>query len=252
MCKTGILNKEQSFFESTAHSNAIFAFSRRNFGNMSLSYGDTTRSLDNRKAFLESLKISLNQIICAKQIHGAGVRYIDTTDLGSGALTYGSAIADTDAFITDKVNLALTILTADCLSVFLHDPVTKAIGLVHAGWRSTSANIAARTIELMQDKFGTIPANLCVGFGPAIRECCYIVKQELKDIFPENLILKDNIWYLDLAGVNRIQAIRAGVKEHNIFDSRICTSCCNKEFFSYRREGDSSGRMMSVAMLRSC
>ncbi len=151
--------------------------------------------------------------------------------------------------VTDKKNLPLAVLTADCLSVFLYEPKTPAIGLVHAGWRSTKDNIAAETIKLMQEKFHADPKDLYAAFGPAIRSCCFEVEKEIMDSFPGGLIRRDNRYYLDLARINKNQLLDSGVKDRNIFDCGICTVCRNAEFFSYRKEKSDSGRMMSVMML---
>ncbi len=227
------------------------AFSTRISGNMSLSYGDTANALQNRNNFLKRLGIDYRDLICAKQVHGSAVRYTRRIDLGKGALSYGNAIAATDALITDKKNVPLAIFTADCLSVFLYDYKSPGIGLVHAGWRSSKENITVKTVKLMQEKFNTKVEDLYAGFGPAIRECCYEVGGDFAGFFaPEYVIKRDNRYYLDLAAINKKQLLAAGVRDKNIFDPRICTFCRSEEFFSYRKEGASCGRMMSVMMLR--
>lgn len=209
--------------------NLICAFSNRHDGNMSLSYGDTRDSLKSRQGFLAGLGVDYRDLVCAKQIHGSSVTYIREEDRGKGALAYDTSVSDTDAFITDQKNLPLAILTADCLSIFLYDAKTAAIGLVHAGWRSTEAGIAVKTIEAMKNKFNTSLGDLTVGLGPAIHKCHY---------------------HLDLIALNKKQLLDSGVKEVNIRDCGICTFCQNSDFFSYRKEGNASGRIMSVIMLK--
>lgn len=228
----------------------ISAISLRCHKNMSLCYGDTKDALNNRKNFLEDLDIDYRNLVCAKQAHGNNIRYVTTKDLGKGALSYDTAIDDTDALITDKKNIPLAIFTADCLSIFLYDPKACAIGLVHAGWRGSKESIVVKTIKLMEAKFETEPKSLYVGFGPAIRGCCYEAGQELNQFFLHDLIEKGGHYYLDLVSVNKKQILGLGVKEINIFDAKICTACKNEEFFSYRKEGNTCGRMMSVIMLK--
>ena len=217
---------------------------------MSLAYGDTRCSLENRKNFLNNLGIDYRSLVCAKQIHLGNVRYTTEEDKGRGALTYGTAIEATDAFITDKKNVPLAIFTADCLSVFLYDPKKPAIGLVHAGWRSSKEGILASTIKLMHKLFDTKVSNLHVGFGPAIRSCCCEVTGDFTDFFPKEVSHRDAGFYLDLVKVNKRQAQESGVKEANITDSQVCTFCNNHEFFSFRKEGKSCGRLISVIMLK--
>jgi YfiH family protein len=212
------------------NSGIVCTFSNRHHGNMSLFYGDTATSLDNRKKFLTGLGIDWLNLVCAKQVHGAHVDCIEEKDKGRGALKDTNSIPDTDAFITDKKNIPLAIFTADCLSVFLYEPQKEVAGLVHAGWRSTQEKILFETIKLMQEKFNIETKYLIAGFGPGIRECCYEV---------------------NLLNLNKEQLFSLGVSEANIFDSQICTACQNKEYFSYRKEGSSCGRMMSVIMLKN-
>lgn len=228
----------------------VCAFTTRALGNMSLVYGDTFNSLNNRKGFLKVLGINYQDLVCAQQVHGSKASYIEDKDKGKGALSDESAFSNTDALITDKKNLPLAIFAADCLSIFLYDPATFSIGLVHAGWRSTKENITTKTIQLMQEKFQTKTESLSVGFGPAIRACCYEVGKELKEYFSDCLSERNGRYYLDLVNANKKQILDLGVKEANILDSGICTSCKNEEFFSYRKARDSCGRLMSVIMLR--
>lgn len=228
----------------------LSAFSARVFGNMSLFYGNTDGALENRKDFLKELSVDYRDLICAKQVHGSLVRYAQWADIGRGALSYDNAICDTDAFITDKINLPLAIFTADCLSIFLYDPKAPAIGLIHAGWRSSKENIAAKTLQLMAEEFNTKAKDLYAAFGPAIRGCCYEVKREFINFFPADVIRKSSRYYLDLAKINKKQLLDSGLEGKNIFDPEICTFCQNGEFFSYRKEGSSCGRMMSVIMLK--
>ena len=225
------------------------AFSRRADGNMSLSYGDTSNSLNNRKSFLKRLGIDYQTVVCAKQVHGCAVKYIKQEHSGRGAFNYEDSIVDTDALITDKENLPLVILTADCLSVSLYDPLTPAIGLVHAGWRGTKQNITSVAIKLMQAKFNTDTSRLRASFGPAIRECCYEVKEDFLKDSTCGIVKRGGRYYFNLASLNKVELLDLGVRERNITDCNICTSCQNREFFSYRKEGNTCGRLMTVIML---
>lgn len=235
----------QDFFSGQV----VFAFSSRKQKNMSLFYGNVEQSLVHRKNFLAELGIDYTNLVCAQQTHGNDATYVHEKDLGKGALTYASAIENTDALITDKKNTPMAIFTADCPSVFIYDPLAPAVGLVHAGWRSTKQEIIKNTVMLMQKKFNSQIAQLYVMFGPAIRNCCYEVGKEFREFFNLGLEPKNSRFYLDLISINQKQAQDLGILEQNIFDCGICTSCRNDEFFSYRKEGKDCGRMMSVMML---
>jgi YfiH family protein len=171
-------------------------------------------------------------------------------DKGKGALTYDNAIEDTDALITAKEGLPLVILTADCLSVFLYDPEHHVIGMVHAGWRSSRQDISTKAVEAMRENFKSNPASLRAGFGPSMRQCCFEAGEEFEAIFPQDLIKREGRLYLDLPGLNYRQLLKTGLKQENIFDPGLCTFCQADDFFSFRREADTSGRMLSVIMLK--
>jgi len=228
----------------------VCAFSHRQLGNMSLFYGDTKNALSNREKFLASFDIDYRDLVCARQIHSDGIRQVSEQDKGCGALSFEDSLADTDALITDVKNLPLAIFTADCLSVFLYDPVKPAIGLVHAGRRSSKEHITLKTVQRMRKVFQTDPATLRLSFGPAIGACCYEVSQEVCTYFTEGLVERNNRTYLDLVAVNRIELLDSGVRPDNLMKDSICTSCHNDNFFSYRKEGKTCGRLMSVMMLR--
>ena len=230
--------------------NLIIAFSGRKHGNMSLYYGETSKALNNRRIFLSSLGIDYRDLVCARQIHGDSIRYVTEDDRGSGASAYGGSIADTDGFITDKKNIPIAVFTADCLSVFIYDPLTPSIGLVHCGWRSSKARIISKAIRLMQEKFNARPDNLYAGFGSSIRGCCYEVSKDFREHFSDGLREEDGRLYLDLAEVNTKELVVAGVRKENVFPPQACTFCHNDEFFSFRKEGPACGRMISVMMLK--
>ena len=227
----------------------IAAFSQRQNGNMSLSYGDTRDSLENRKKFLFGLGIDYRNLITAKQVHGKKIEYVTQANSGSGALDYDSSIMGTDGFITDQPGVPIAILTADCLSVFICDPKRPAIAILHAGWRSTEKNISQEAVSLMQNKFGSQAKDLFVGFGPSIRSCCFEVEDDFKSNFAFGLSKKDGRVFMDIALINQRQLVDCGVREVNIFDPALCTFS-DDDFFSFRKQAQAAGRLISVIMLK--
>lgn len=217
---------------------------------MSLRHGETTGARDNRRVFLEGLGIDSSRIVCCQQVHGDLIRCVTEADCGSGALSDDTALPGTDGLLTDRADVPLAIFTADCLSIALYDLRVQAAGLVHAGWRGTKAAIAAKAVALMRSRFSSRASDLCVEFGPAIRKCCYEVGAEFTDFFDYGLSPAGSRWHLDLAAVNKKQLLEAGVDPQKIADGGVCTSCNHREFFSFRKEGESCGRTMSVVMLK--
>ena len=199
--------------------------------------------IQNRKLFLNSLGIDYKNLVYPQQIHKAGIVIVKAKDKGR-------VIFKKDAIITKERKAALAIFSADCLPIFIYDPVAGVIALIHAGWQGTKLGIAKHTVNKMQELFKTKPKNIISFFGPHIKECCCEVGKEFNNYFKEGLINKRNKIFLDLGLVNKNQLINIGVKNGNINDINICTSCQNEHYFSYRKEGASCGRMMSVMMIR--
>jgi polyphenol oxidase len=228
----------------------IASFSRRQDGNMSLSFGDIRDSLENRKKFLSVQDIDYRDLITAQQVHGKNVEYMRQKNKGSGASDYESSVIDTDGFITDQPGVPLAILTADCLPVFIYDPRRPAIAILHAGWRSSEQNISEEGLKGMQNKFGSRPKDLLVGFGPSIRSCCFEVEKDFKSNFAFGLLKRNGRVFMDIALINQRQLVNCGVREENIFDPALCTFCNNNDFFSFRKEAKAAGRLISVMMLK--
>ncbi len=194
--------------------------------------------------FLKGLGVADLPLARLEQVHkGAVVRVTSKTDLSS-------KIAGCDAAITNAKGVALMVLTADCLPVFLYDPDKSAIGIVHAGWRGTLEGITKNIVNAMKSEFKSDPAKILVGFGPAIRQCCYEVSREFLVHFPDSVVKMAHKYYFDLAGENAEQLLSVGVISKNMFDCGICTSCRSDEFYCYRKEKDKTARMASVIMLK--
>ena len=151
--------------------------------------------------------------------------------------------------MTRHLGVPIVIRTADCLPVFIFDQKQRVIGLVHAGWRGSHKRILGSAIERMNNLWDTQVQDIKIVFGQSIKSCCYQVGEEFRGYFPGEIRKKESGLYLDLTLVNGHQALECGVRQENIFDSGICT-CCDTRFFSYRREGERAGRMISLMMLK--
>jgi len=157
-----------------------------------------------------------------------------------------------DALITRLPGVVLTILTADCVPILLADPVTGAIGAVHAGWKGSALEIVKKTVAQLSERYGSDPKNLYAFIGPAIGGCCYEVGEEVAGAFRhiEGAVMPGRRGrpMLDLKAVNRRQLLDAGLVEAQIEVSPLCTACERDRFFSYRGEEGCSGRFMSCIM----
>ncbi len=236
-------------------SGVIQAFSAKTDGNMALHTGDDPENvIQRRQAFLEALDLPLNNLVAGVQTHSVNVRTITRQSAGAGARNLATALPDTDAFITRESGVILAIFTADCLPVFIYDPVTSAIGLAHAGWRGTLKGIAAKTLEEMVAVFHTDPAQCWVAIGPAIGTECFTVAedvaQQFSAVFPETVSSNSANHRVDLSEFNRRLLRLLGVPGEQIIGSGLCTSCLRDDFYSYRAGNQTTGRMMGIISLR--
>ncbi len=189
--------------------------------------------------------------VSALQVHGDHVHVVD--EMASRGWTELDDSLQADALVTNLPGVVLTILTADCVPLLIVDPVHRAIGAVHAGWRGTQQEIVRKTIETMGHLYGTRPADLIVGIGPAIGGCCYEVGGEVVEHFvayPQAIVAKNNGKYLlDTKQINVLQLEALGVPTDQIEISPVCTACEHERFFSYRADGGTAGRFMSCIMI---
>ncbi len=176
---------------------------------------------------------------------------------GSPFLPLLAAGRPCDAVATDREGVALCIRTADCVPIFLADPVRRAIAVVHAGWRGSALEIAGRAVECLVTEFSCRPENLRAAIGPAIGPCCYEVDRPVEEALGNlpgaGAYLRKGgrpgQWRLDLPGLNRWQLLQRGVRREQIFLGRICTACRGDLFFSHRRDGGSAGRHLNFLMM---
>jgi YfiH family protein len=241
-------------FIAAAISTRIGGVSENPYYSLNLAYhvGDAHESVaENRRRFCNNLGIDVGSLVISQQVHGNRTTVIDESHKGHGAYGHEDAISGADAMITESRGVALAVLTADCVPVMVADPVRKAIGIAHAGWRGALHKIAARAVLKMQDTFGTEPADCLVALGPSIGPCCYTAGEDFISQFqsafgPAVCVAKDR---LDLQLAVELQLTRVGVEKSNISSSRLCTACNRDLFYSYRAEGGRTGRMMSAIML---
>lgn len=220
--------------------------------NLGLHVGDEKKLvIANRERVCQSMGWDLNSVVCGEQTHGDKIVQVDDLHKGKGAYSYNSSLADTDALMTNRKGIVLATFYADCVPIYIFDTVKRVVALAHAGWKGTCANIGPKTMTEMNKVYETRPENCLVGIGPSIGPCCYEVEELLLHRFKEQNFWWEDVfkakgskkWLLDLWESNRIQMVKAGVREENVITARICTSCNREKFFSYRQENGRTGRM---------
>ncbi len=228
--------------------------------NLAVTVGDNSETVKKNRALLASLLgISVKDFVICKQVHGNNVVAVDQKNQNSMASGRLRPVAEADAMITITPDICIMILIADCVPILLYDPLKKAIGIIHAGWRGTVKRIAEKTVEKLIEKYNCNPENIIAGIGPSIGPCCYEVgpdvieefekkKNETDDIIRNRK--KDGKAHLNLRLANKKQLIRAGINENNIETADLCTCCHSDMFFSYRCHGRKSGRFAAGIMIR--
>jgi len=154
-----------------------------------------------------------------------------------------------DALLSSTPGLLLAVRTADCLPILIVDERRRAVAAVHAGWRGSAAALSSKAVQAMAEEFGSQPEDLQAAVGPGICGGCYEVGPEVARRFaawmPQLAEVTSPV-HLDLAEVNRLQLVQAGVPPDRIFQGAPCACRGGAEFWSYRRERSEAGRMLSV------
>ena len=209
--------------------------------------GDAPATVEaNRTRVWSDLGFEAGQVALAEQVHGDRVAVVREA-------TGPAPVPGADALVTNVPDVLLMLLFADCVPVYLMDPARRAIGLAHAGWRGTEANIAAKTVRAMVDEYGTLPSSCLAAIGPSISGDSYEVGPEVADRFrtlpgsrAANVVMPRNemtgTYTLNLRAVVFLQLLSAGLKAGSIAVCDEDTFRNRRDFFSYRRDG-ATGRM---------
>jgi YfiH family protein len=197
---------------------------------------------------------NLNDVIRVRQVHGAAVRVLKKGQ--TLAVDFGQT-PDADAIVANVSGLVLSVQVADCVPILVADARGGSAAAIHAGWRGTSAGVAAATVDAMTKEFGCEPGNLIAAIGPSIGPCCYEVGQTVLDAFRRAGANDEHLgrWFrqtdagslrLDLWAANRDQLERAGLRADRIAICGLCTQTHHHVFESYRVDRERAGRMAAL------
>jgi len=197
-------------------------------------------------SFFNSIDMNINKAVFMNQTHSSNVKKINKLNY----LFYRSKnlVRNTDAMITNKINIPLVVRTADCLPIVLYCKSKNVIAVIHAGWRSIVSNIIEKTVLSMIKDFDADANNIYTYIGPRILMDDYEVGLEVADKFSCK-IKKGDSWFVDIAGEATQQLLKLGLKEENIEDSKLGTYS-DERFFSYRKDKNKSGRILTLAMIK--
>ena len=235
---------------------AVHAITRGDF-NMALTVGaDMAGTVERRGWVGRDLELPFDRLTVGRQVHGDRVIVVDGELIGSGRDRVNLRIDEADGLVTDRPNVPLMALSADCCLLTVFEPARPAIGVAHAGWRGAAAGIAGVLVRTMVDNYDARPATLVAVIGPCAGVCCYAVKEDVVAAFDDNghdasavFERREDATYLDLAAANLRQLESAGISRGRIDVAGICT-ICSDDFFSYRRLGPRTGQFALVAAIR--
>ena len=231
--------------------------------------GNRDNVMKNHAIAADTLGIDVNMITRMPQLHGDNILVVDRELAGSGITKPFPPGAEKgyDGMVTNVPGAVLSTSHADCVPVLLYDPVKKAVGAVHSGWKGTCLKISAAAVKKLEEAFGSRPEDVKAIIGPAICMDHFEVRKDVADRFTEafgdadgncpGTLMKlprpgeqDPKWHVDMRGFVKLTLTESGLKEDNIFVSEDCTFGEPERFFSHRRDGAMSGAMASFICLK--
>ena len=228
--------------------------------NLSFTRGDDPEKVrENFRRMGMVIGFETKDLVLSDQTHTTNVRLVTEADRGKG-FDRERDYTDVDGLITDTPGLMLVTIYADCVPLYFVDPVHKAVGLSHSGWKGTVHRIGKVTLERMKEAFGTRPEDVQAAIGPSICQDCYEVSEDVAQAFMDEFAdqLDDRLVYrkgngkyqLNLWNANERILLEAGIRPEHLSITNICT-CCNHELlFSHRASHGQRGNLAAFLGLK--
>ncbi len=211
--------------------------------NLGGNLGDRRKNIgENRKSLLEAVGISRRKLAQTGQVHGAEITVVQR----------GGFYRGFDGLVTATLDLALAISTADCYSVVIYSPPERALAALHVGRKGAEKGIIVRAVDILMERHRIDPTYAIAIIGPGICAKCYTVLKEDAAPFSRDVKrFERGAWRLDLEKFSKKELIAQGLKRKNIFSSGLCSACNPELFFSHRRDRGITGRLWTLAVIRS-
>ena len=228
--------------------------------NLSFARGDREEAVqENYRRLADAVSFSPEDIVTSDQTHTTNVELVTEAERGCGVMR-PRKYRDVDGMVTNVPGIVLATFYADCVPLYFIDPIQKAIGLSHSGWRGTVGKIGTVTVERMKKEFQSDPSTLYAAIGPSICQDCYEVSEDVILEFQKVFDLKyqNRLYYkkpngkyqLNLWEANRIILMEAGIPKEHISMPNLCT-CCNPDFlFSHRASHGKRGNLGAFLGIR--
>ena len=231
------------------------------FSSMNLNFkrgDDPDAVMENYRRIAAALDMRVEDMVLSDQTHTTNVRVITEEDRGKGILK-PQDYRDVDGMITNVPGLVLVTSYADCVPLYLVDPVRKAIGLSHSGWKGTVGHIGQKTVWKMHEVYGSEPKDIVAAIGPSICQSCYEVSEDVAEAFKTNfaeneakdiLLDKGNGKYqLDLWKANWYVLTDAGILPEHLSVTDLCTACHPDLLWSHRKTNGQRGGLSAFLSL---
>ena len=216
--------------------------------------GSPEEVIANFKIFAEGAGIDYDDMAVVNHEHGANVLRIAHEHRGRGF--YKDPLPPCDGIITDDPTVTLVTSHADCGAYFFYDPVHRAIGMAHAGWKGTLLRIGAEMARRMAEEFDTDPSDIIAATGPCICRDCFEVDADLGEKFQSEFGYpgisrpgRQGKAYVDLELAAAVQIVEAGIRPESITLMNACTYENRQHFFSHRRDKGITGSMAAYIKL---
>lgn len=208
------------------------------------------------KEICKELNLKYQNLVNTMQNHTDNIKIIDKKV--NATIPDFNIYQNTDGLITNKKEIILATINADCILLVFYDPVKKVIANVHSGWKGTLKRISVKTIEKMKSQFECNPKNIICCMSPSIRQDHFEVKEDVYKMYTEEFkelndekycIYKkreNNKYLIDTIKINRLILKNEGLNENNIIDSGICSVCNKNLIHSYRGHGEEAGRATQI------
>ena len=228
--------------------------------NLSFTRGDDEAAVrENYHRIAKSIGVKCENMVLSQQTHTTNVRVVTEKDKGKG-IVKPLDYTDVDGMVTNIHGICLVTFYADCVPLYFVDPVQKAIGLSHSGWRGTVGKIGKETIRKMEEQYGSDPKDILAAVGPSICKDCYEVSEDVILEFQKNF--KERYWkdlfyrkengkyQLDLWKANEIIFKESGILPEHIAVTNVCTHCNSEILYSHRTSGDRRGNLAAFLALK--
>lgn len=233
--------------------------------NFSYHKGDAPEHvLENFTRMAAAIGVDRDKMVCSHQTHTTNIMKVFAEDAGKGVIRH-RGYKNIDGLITNVPGITLVTSYADCIPLYFVDPVRRAVGISHSGWRGTVGRMGQKTVELMCREFGCRAEDIHCGIGPGIcRECFEVgdeVAEKFRKAFPKNewdtLIFPQHVQgrdparrYIDLWRANELILTGAGILPDHIYKTNVCTKHNSALLYSHRVTGAQRGNLCGFLGIR--